>query len=122
MNVSHSFLHRPMKVRVASVILLVSLSATAVFLAASRQAGATTMKRWVYQPPSCMRRVTVNSNPCGATVWIDDSPVGQTPVTFPMPQGRFTMVVAAAGQQLYVQRILVQDAPLTINANLVPEK
>jgi hypothetical protein len=41
-------------------------------------------------------------------------------MSFPMPTGRYTLVLLAPGHQQYVQRILVPDAPLEIKANLVP--
>jgi hypothetical protein len=69
-----------------------------------------------------MRRVTVNSNPCGAMIYIDGIQVGRTPMSFPMPTGRYTLVLLAPGHQQYAQRILVPDAPLEIDAKLVPEK
>ncbi len=69
-----------------------------------------------------MRRVTVTSKPCGATIYIDGIEVGRTPMSFPMPLGRYTLVVRAPGHQSYAQRILVPDAPLEIQANLVPLK
>ena len=121
MNVSHGFLNRPRKARVASAILLFSLSATATFLAMSRQARAT-VRHYVLETPACMRRVTINSKPCGAWVYIDETQVGQTPINFPMPQGGYQLTLAAPGHRIYAQRILVQDAPLTIEANLVPDK
>jgi hypothetical protein len=65
-----------------------------------------------------MRRVTVTSKPCGAKIYIDDIQVGQTPMSFPMPTGRYTLVQVAPGHQRYTQRILVPDAPLEIDANL----
>ena len=68
--------------------------------------------------PSCMHKVTVTSKPCGATIYIDGIEVGRTPMSFPMPTGRYTLVVLAAGHQGYAQRILVPDGPLTIEAQL----
>jgi len=69
-----------------------------------------------------MRRVTVTSKPCGATIYIDDIEVGQTPMSFPMPTGRYTLVLLAPGHQPYAQRILVTDAPLEIQVNLLPKE
>lgn len=66
----------------------------------------------------CMQPVTVTSNPCGAMIYIDGIHVGRTPMSFPMPTGRYTLVLLAPGHQHYVQRILVPDAPLKIEANL----
>ncbi len=71
---------------------------------------------------SCMRKVTVTSKPCGATIYVDGIEVGRTPMSFPMPMGRYTLVVLAAGHQGYAQRILVPDGPLAIEAHLVPLK
>jgi hypothetical protein len=68
-----------------------------------------------------MRKVTVTSNPCGAMIYIDDIQVGRTPMSFPMPQGRYTLVLLAPGHQPYAQRILVPDAPLQVDAKLIPE-
>jgi hypothetical protein len=70
--------------------------------------------------PQCTRRVRVVSNPCGATIYIDGIEVGRTPMSFPMPLGRYTLILMAPGHQPYGQRFLVQDAPLEIHANLVP--
>jgi hypothetical protein len=36
-------------------------------------------------------------------------------------EGRYTLVLIAPGHQQYAQRILVPDAPLEIDAKLVPE-
>ena len=74
------------------------------------------------QQPHCTRRVGVTSKPCGATIYIDDIEVGRTPMSFPMPTGGFTLVLLAPGHQPYAQRILVPDAPLEIQATLVPLK
>jgi hypothetical protein len=71
--------------------------------------------------PPCTRRVTVTSKPCGAMIYIDGIQVGRTPMNFPMPTGRYTLVLLAPGHQQYVQRILVPDAPLVIDANLAPK-
>ena len=74
------------------------------------------------QQSQCMRRVTVSSKPCGATIYIDGIQVGRTPMSFPMPTGGYTLVLLAPGHKPYAQRILVPDAPLEIQANLVPLK
>jgi hypothetical protein len=55
-------------------------------------------------------------------IYIDGIQVGRTPMSFPMPTGRYTLVLLAPGLQQYMQRILVADAPLKIDAKLVPEK
>jgi hypothetical protein len=68
-----------------------------------------------------MHRVTVTSKPCGATIYIDGIEVGRTPMSFPMPTGRYTLILLAPGHQQFTQRILVPEAPLKIEASLVPE-
>jgi hypothetical protein len=74
------------------------------------------------QEAQCMRRVTVTSKPCGAKIYIDSIEVGLTPMSFPMPTGGYTLFLFAPGHQPYAQRILVPDAPLEIQVNLVPLK
>ena len=74
------------------------------------------------QQSQCMRRVTVTSRPCGAKIYIDGMEVGRTPMSFPMPTGDYTLVLLAPGHKPYAQRILVPDAPLDIQANMVPLK
>jgi hypothetical protein len=69
--------------------------------------------------PSCLRRVTIKSSPCDAAIYIDGMQVGRTPISFPMPAGRYTLVLVAPGHQEFARRFLVKDAPLEINANLV---
>ena len=68
----------------------------------------------------CMQRLTITSTPCGATIYVDAIQSGRTPITFPMPPGRYTVVLAAPGHQPFAQRILISNAPLEVNANLVP--
>jgi hypothetical protein len=68
-----------------------------------------------------MHRVTVTSKPCGATIYIDGIEVGRTPMSFPMPTGRYTLILLAPGHQQFTRRILVPEAPLMIEASLVPE-
>ena len=41
-------------------------------------------------------------------------------MSFPMPTGRYTLVLLAPGHEPYAQRILVPDAPLEIDAKLAP--
>jgi hypothetical protein len=72
------------------------------------------------QQLQCTRRVIVTSKPCGAKIYIDGMEVGRTPMSFPMPTGGYTLVLLAPGHKPYAQRILVPDAPLEIQANLVP--
>jgi len=123
MRVSFESFHRPVKVRPTPAIVVVALLIIGAILAipapawsnATTQRSATTM-------PQCTRPVTVHSNPCGAVIYIDGMQVGRTPMTFPMPTGRYTLVLLAPGHEVYAQRILVPDAPLEINANLAVEK
>lgn len=118
MRVSLESLHRPLIAVVASAMVSISVPIISVILTAPQPARATT-QRPVNTTPACMRRVTVNSKPCGARIYIDGIQVGQTPMSFPMPMGRYTLVLLAPGHQQYTQRILVPDAPLAIEANLV---
>jgi len=111
-------LHRPLIAVVASAMVSISLPIIGVTLTAPQPAKATT-QRPVNTMPACMRRVTVHSKPCGARIYIDGTQVGQTPMSFPMPMGRYTLVLLAPGHQQYTQRILVPDAPLEIEANRV---
>ena len=71
--------------------------------------------------PPYMHRVTVTSKPGDATIYIDGIEVGRTPMSFPMPTGRYTLVLLAPGHQQYRKRILVPAAPLKIEANLATE-
>src|SRR5436190_20338004 len=70
--------------------------------------------------PPGMWFVTVTSKPVSARIYIDDIEVGRTPMTFPMPAGGYTLFLQAPGHQSYWQRIHVPDAPLHVNANLIP--
>lgn len=125
MRVSLESFHRPVKVWPTPAIVVLSLLIIGAILVASAPAmacsNATTQRSVTVMPP-CTRRVTVNSNPCGAMIYIDGIQVGRTPMSFPMPTGRYTLVLLAPGHQQYAQRILVPDAPLQIDAKLVPEK
>jgi hypothetical protein len=101
--------------RTVGLVVLIGAAILAVpfpTAATNQQSGATT--------PSCMRRISVNSNPCGAMIYIDGTQVGRTPMSFPMPTGGYTLFLFAPGHQGYAQRIHVTDAPLAIHANLVP--
>jgi PEGA domain len=112
-----------MVVFLGATIVFASVLITCITLAAPQWAEAatnSTTHQSVPAAPQCMRRVTVASKPCGATIYIDDIEVGRTPMSFPMPLGRYTLVLFAPGHQPYGQRILVQDAPLQIDVNLVP--
>lgn len=70
--------------------------------------------------PPCTQRLTITSTPCGAAIYIDGMQSGQTPITFPMPPGRYSVVLVAPGHQRFAQRILISDAPFELKANLVP--
>jgi hypothetical protein len=88
-----------------------------MFAGPSAQAATdANVRRSAAAMPSCMRRVTVTSKPSGATIYIDGIQVSRTPMSFPMPTGRYTLV--APGHQRYAQRILVPDAPVEIEAKL----
>jgi len=114
---------RTLIIFLASAMVSSVLIIGATFSVAHTVEAATgvTNQRPVTATPSCMRRVTVTSNPCGATIYIDGIQVGRTPMSFPMPTGRYTLALLAPGHQRYMQRILVPDAPLEIEANLVPK-
>jgi hypothetical protein len=104
-----------------AIVALSLLIIGAVLAGPAVTRGYATTQPSVTMPP-CTRRVTVNSNPCGATIYIDGIQVGRTPMSFPMPTGRYTLVLLAPGHQPYAQRILVPDAPLEIDAKLIPAK
>ena len=70
--------------------------------------------------PSCTQRVTITSTPCHAAVYIDDMQSGHTPITFPMPPGRYTVVLVAPGHLPFAQRILISDGPVELQAHLTP--
>jgi hypothetical protein len=110
MNVLRDFFQRPARM----CLVVVGVLATVVCGVAT-----ATVQHNLPTPP-CMRRITVNSNPCGATIYIDGIEVGKTPMNFPMPTGGYTLVLAAPGHQVFVERIHVQDAPLDVEAKLVP--
>jgi hypothetical protein len=119
MNVLRDFFQRPARVCLAIVISVLAIMVSGVFLTDSPRVEAATVQHNL-PTPTCMRRITVNSNPCGATIYIDGIQMGQTPMNFPMPTGHYTLLLAAPGHQVFVQRILVQDAPLDVEAKLVP--
>jgi len=106
----------------AGAIVLASPLITCVTLAVppTAQASTNSTTSQSNSAPQCTRRVSVVSKPCAATIYIDGIEVGRTPMSFPMPLGRYTLVLLAPGHQPYGQRFLVQDAPLEINVNLVP--
>jgi len=103
---------------VSGLIISVTFAALPPLEAATNPAG----RQSVGSIPQCTRRVTVRSKPCGAMIYIDGIQLGRTPMSFPMPMGRYTLVLLAPGHQGYARRILVPDAPLEIDANLIPER
>ena len=110
---------------VSAIVFLSVLIFIGATLAAPPPAEAATdvaVHRSVAAMPPCTRRVTVTSKPCGAVIYVDGIQVGRTPMSFPMPEGRYTLVLLAPGHQRYAQRFLVPDAPLKIEANLVPSR
>jgi hypothetical protein len=119
MRVSLESFHRPAIVYVASAIVFVCVLVGGAILVAPPPAAAATDPQRAAQ--NCMRRVTVVSKPCNARIYIDGMQVGQTPMSFPMPMGSYTLFLLAPGHLPYGQRILVPDAPLQIEAKLVPE-
>jgi hypothetical protein len=82
----------------------------------------TTRRTQTSAVPSCLQRVTIASNPCGATIYLDGIQTGRTPMRFPVPPGRYTLILLAPGHQMYGKRILVPDGPLEINVNLIPDR
>jgi hypothetical protein len=117
MKISLKPFHR---VCLASALIFVVVLIVGGTLSAPSQAATNTNA--TVQQSQCTRRVTVTSKPCGATIYIDGMQVGRTPMSFPMPTGGYTLVLLAPGHKAYAQRILVPDAPLVIQANLVPLK
>jgi hypothetical protein len=85
-------------------------------------ASMTTRRTQTSAVPSCLQRVTITSNPCGATIYLDGIQTGRTPMSFPVPPGRYTLILLAPGHQMYGKRILVPDGPLEITANLIPDR
>jgi hypothetical protein len=106
--------HRPLIIWVAGTIFcVVYLVIGAMFAGPSAQAATdANVRRSAAAMPSSMRRVTVTSKPSGATIYIDGIQVGRTPMSFPMPTGRYTLVRVAPGHQRYAQRILVPYAKM----------
>ena len=104
----------------SAVVLIISATCAAPPLV---EAGTDAVAhRSVPEMPPGMRRVTVTSKPSGATIYIDGMEVGRTPMSFPMPTGRYTLILLAPGHQQFGERILVPEAPLEIHANLIPDK
>jgi hypothetical protein len=125
MRVSPESFHRLKRMWPASVIVVPAILIIGAIVAVPAppvSAATATTQGSVPTKPSCTRRLTVNSNPCGAMIYIDGIQVGRTPMSFPMPMGRYTLVLLAPGHERYAQRILVPDAPLEIDATLAPEK
>jgi hypothetical protein len=118
--------HRQVKVWLVSAIVILSLLIIGVMLTLSvpsvMACNAATQRSDTTMPP-CTRRVTIKSEPCGAVIYIDDMQLGQTPMSFPMSTGRYTLVLLAPGHERYMQRILVpENEALEIDAKLVPKK
>jgi len=109
---------------VSAIIFGSVLTISAIFALAPPAEAATgaTVHRSVPAMPPGMQRVTVTSNPSGATIYIDGIQLARTPMSFPMPPGRYTLILLAPGHQQYGRRILVPNAPLEIDANLIPNK
>jgi hypothetical protein len=113
--------HHSLTARLASAMLFIPILLAG--LPASRPVEASTdpaAHRAVTTASSNLQRVTVVSKPAGAMIYVDGIQVGRTPMTFPMPAGRYTLFLLAPGHEQYAQRILVQEAPLHIEAKLVP--
>jgi hypothetical protein len=121
MRVSFEWFHRSLIIYVACVIVFVSILIGTVLTPLPVVKAATNTTVQHSSMPPCMRLVTVNSNPCGATIYIDGIQAGRTPMSFPMPTGRYTLVLLAPGHRPFAQRVLVPDAPLKVEAKLVPE-
>ena len=121
MRVSFKWFRRSLTVYMASAIGFVSMVTAIVPIPVALAKGATNTTVEHSALPPCMRLVSVSSNPCGATIYIDGIQVGRTPMSFPMPKGRYTLFLLAPGHQPFAQRILVPDAPLKVEAKLVPE-
>jgi hypothetical protein len=121
MRVSFNWFHRSLIVYLASALGFVSVLIGTVLTPLPRVKAATNTTVQHTAMPPCMRLVTINSNPCGARIYIDGMQVGRTPMSFPMPTGRYTLVLLAPGHRLFAQRMLVPDAPVKVEANLVPE-
>jgi hypothetical protein len=120
MRVSFESSHRSLIVYAANAIGLVAILIGAVLVSLPLAEAASNVTVQHTAMPPCMRIVTVNSNPCGAMIYIDGIQVGLTPMSFPMPTGRYTLVLFAPGHRPFAQRILVPDAPMKVEANLVP--
>jgi hypothetical protein len=116
---------REVKVWPSSAIVVLSLLIIGIiFLASAPPVGACNAPtQSATATPPCMRRVSINSDPCGAVIYIDGMQLGETPRSFPMSTGRYTLVLLAPGHEQYTQRILVpENGPLEVNAKLVPVK
>ncbi len=120
---SFKLFRHPSIVCLATVIPFSSVLIIGAILAAPPLAATNAIVRRsaVAMPPG-MQRITITSKPSGATIYIDGIQAGRTPMSFPMPTGRYTLVLLAPGHQQYKQRILVPDTPLEIDAKLVPMK
>src|SRR5579871_5795015 len=121
MKASFESFYRSLIVCVASAIGFVSFLIGALLAPLPAVKASTNATVQHTAMPPCMRLVTITSNPCGATIYIDGIQSGRTPMSFPMPTGRYTLVLLAPGHWQFAQRMLVTDAPVKIEANLVPE-
>lgn len=77
--------------------------------------------------PGClMRRITVTSNPAGATVWINDAEVGRTPLSTDFTYyGDYDVRVKLEGYETINQRMsadipLYEIPPIDLLAEAVP--
>lgn len=64
-------------------------------------------------PAQTVGVVHVTSNPIGAEVFIDDEPVGMTPLSLPMPPGDYTLLLK--------NRATTRVVPVTVEANATVE-
>jgi tetrahydromethanopterin S-methyltransferase subunit D len=97
-----------------------TIGATFAALAAGATTSQTTQHSTMAKP-TCVRHVTMISNPCGTTIYIEDSLSGSNAISCTMATGRYTLGLLARGHHPNAQRILVPDAPYQSMTNLVPE-
>jgi hypothetical protein len=76
---------------IAFVVLSVLIIEAVIAAPTAKAATSATVQQSAPPMPPCMRRVTVTSKPCGAMIYIDGIQVGRTPMSFPMPTGRYTL-------------------------------
>src|SRR5215469_9015207 len=96
-----SFKRRVMVWPPSAIVVLPLLIIGVILLVSAPSVGAcnATTQRSATAMPPCTRRVTINSNPCGAVIYIDGIQTGRTPMSFPMPTGRYTLVLLAPGHE-----------------------